>query len=153
MVSSPDWVDTLMIKNRRLYLVNVLRKCWYKVQQSRVGETEKPTTRSDIFNMEERIHRLSEFNLKLSIENIRLTLVIFDVSWLLVHSVQREEWRKWLPEYCQTILSMLDRYKQLVDQVNDAEVGYDDAIWNTIANKFEELAAEICSFEGQLLRI
>jgi len=103
--------------------------------------------------MEERIHRLSEFNSKLSRENIHLTLVIFDVSWLLVHSVQREEWRKWLPEYCQTILSMLDRYKQLVDQVNDAEVGYDDATWNTIANKFEELAAEICSFEGQLLRI
>ena len=141
------------MKNRRPYLVNVLRKCWYKIQQSRVGETEKPTPRSDIFNMEEGIRYLSEFDSKLSIENIRLTLVIFDVSWFLVDSVQREEWRKWLPEYCQTILSMLDRFKQLRDQVNDPEVGYDDAIWNTIANKFEELAAEICSFEGQLRRI
>lgn len=145
--------ETRPIKNRRPYLVKVLRKCWYRVQQFRVGETETPTPQSDIFNMEERIRHISELDSKLSIENIRLTLVIFDVSWLLVHSVQKKEWRKWLPEYCQTILPMVDRYNQLRDQVNHPEVGYDEGIWNTIANKFEELAAKICSFEGQLLRI
>jgi hypothetical protein len=42
---------------------------------------------------------------------------------------------------------------QLKNQIQRPEVGYDDAIWNTIANKFEGLAAEIRFFEGHLLRI
>ena len=99
---------TRRIHNRRLHLVKILRKCWYKIQESRIGVTEKSTPGSDPFDMEERIRAFSEFDPKLSIENIRLMLVIFDVSPLLMHSVQREEWRKSLPEYCQTILSILE---------------------------------------------
>jgi len=141
------------IKNRRPYLVNILRKCWYKIQQYRVGRTEKSTLGSDLFGIEERIRQLSESGSKLSTENIRLTLVIFDVYQLLVDSVEREEWRKWLPQYCQTILSIRDQYSQLEDQVDDPKVGYDDSTWKTIANKFEELAADVCTFEGQLLAV
>jgi hypothetical protein len=103
--------------------------------------------------MEERIGAFSDHDPKLSIDNIRLMLVIFDVAPLLIHSAQREEWRKWLPDYCQTILSILDRYKELKDQLTDTEVGDDAATWNTIANKVEELAAAVCTFEGQLLAV
>jgi hypothetical protein len=106
---------------------------------------EKPTLRPDIFNIK-RIRALYKFGSKLSIENIRLMLVIFDV----VAGGLRAEGR---PEYSRTILSMRDRYNQLQDQVAHRGVGYDDAILITIANKFEKLAAEICSFEGLLLRI
>jgi hypothetical protein len=78
--------------------------------------------------------------------------VIFDICELLVHSVQKAEWTEWLPEYCQTILSLVDRFDKLEDQVNDPVVD-DDTSWSPIVGRFEELAADFCSFEDELLPV
>jgi len=140
------------VRYRRPYLLGVLRKCWYKIQQLHIGETEKDTPRAEMFDNAERMSSLSELSPKISLPNLRVMSVIFDICELLVHSVQKAEWTEWLPEYCQTILSLVDRFDKLEDQVNDPVVD-DDTSWSPIVGRFEELAADFCSFEDELLPV
>lgn len=138
--------SSLPFETSRAFMLNILRKCWYNVQSFRVGGGDTDTTEPVTFAsssdlVDEASHRIPS----VKSPGYRFRVISNRICYLLL-SVSKEKWAECVPEF-PTIPSLIERFGRLADDADDGPENGADVYWDTIADRFETLASEICSFE------
>jgi hypothetical protein len=83
----------------------------------------------------------------LSLQCVGVFSAIAKIRYLLVCSVERDDWSEWLPEYSQMVLSWVDRFSNLPRQIIYPQSVDDDAFFASLVANLHEFAAELSALE------